>query len=95
MLKLATILLLVSTPLAAEPLQCSDHADLVAQLATKYDEHQVAIGTTTTGPLVEVFVSLNGTWTLVVTTADKHSCLLASGENWMMVDWPPANGREG
>ena len=95
MLKLATILSLAGMPLAAETLPCAPHNELVEHLASKYDEHQIALGAETRGPMVEVFVSAGGTWTLIVTTPDKNACVVAAGENWMMIDWPPANGQEG
>lgn len=95
MLKLATILLLIGMPLTAETLPCAPHNEIVEHLASKYDEHQVALGAETRGPIVEVFVSAGGTWTLIVTTPDKNACVVAAGENWMMVDWPLSDDQEG
>lgn len=62
---------------------CMDREDAIAALARQYDEHLVAIGIANTGALVERLESAGGkTWTLIATTPDGRSCLIAAGDSW-------------
>ncbi len=62
---------------------CVQRSEALAHLDKKYGEVQVAIGVTNKGGLVEVLTSADGaTWTIIVTTPDGTSCLVASGEGW-------------
>jgi hypothetical protein len=82
---------LAATFLAA-PLRAADAQDrcgmrdsVVALLAEKYEEVQVAIGITDNGDLAEVFAASDGsTWTLVITSPRGRSCMVAAGEGWVM-----------
>ncbi len=48
-------------------------------------ESQVAIGIANNGRLVEVFSAGDGsTWTIVMTTPQGKSCVVASGEDWYL-----------
>ena len=69
-------------PTAAASAEVCDQRDKVlGQLAQKYQEIPVAIGVTSTGGLVEVLATGDGsTWTIIVTTTDGVSCLVAAGE---------------
>ena len=40
------------------------------------------MGLAPNGGVVEVLASENGSWTLLVTMPDGHSCVIAVGENW-------------
>ena len=43
----------------------------------------MAVGVTNKGALVEVLTSADGgTWTIIVTTPQGMSCLVAAGEGW-------------
>ena len=58
-------------------------AEVVKLLGEKYDEKPVAIGLTETGGVIEVFATRDGaTWTMVLTTPNGLSSLIASGESW-------------
>jgi len=37
------------------------------------------------GQVLELFASSSGSWTMVVTTPNGTSCLIAAGENWDVV----------
>ncbi|MCF8511158.1 MAG: hypothetical protein K9G43_06910 [Rhodobacteraceae bacterium] len=71
---------------AAEATQCAPRDEVVAGLATGFDETRHAAGLTggTSGSaqVVEVFASKSGSWTIIVTLPDGISCLVASGEAW-------------
>ena len=56
-------------------------------LANKYKEAPVAVGVTNTGGLVEVYSTGDGnTWTIIVTTPQGMSCLVAAGEGWRTIE---------
>ncbi len=75
-----------STTAAAQQVACRPHDDVLAHLAQKYDEVPVAIGVTNKGGLVEVLTTGDGdTWTIIVTTPQGISCLVAAGEGWRRV----------
>lgn len=82
---------------AAEAAQCAPRDEVVAGLATGYDEVRQGAGLTA-GPdggaqVLEVFASAAGSWTIVVTLPDGMTCLVASGQNWEAVkDELPAKG---
>lgn len=61
---------------------CGPRDKVIERLSVRYAERQHAIGMTSGGSLVELFVSANGSWTFVHTTTEGLTCLLAAGENW-------------
>lgn len=76
---------LAVTPLSATaaPAACGQRADIVALLAKQFNEAPVAVGLDNNGNLVEVLSSRGGsTWSVIVTTPNGVSCLVASGEDW-------------
>ena len=63
--------------------QCNTRDSVVSLLGNKYQEAPVAVGVTNTGGLVEVLSTEDGnTWTIIVTTPQGMSCLVAAGEGW-------------
>ncbi len=49
----------------------------------KYQEAPIGAGVTNSGGLVEVLTTSDGsTWTIIVTTPQGVSCLVATGEGW-------------
>ena len=78
--------LLLSFPAYAQQPNCDARDKALAFLAQKYQEAPVAMGVTTTGGLIEVVTSKDGsTWTLLVTAPNGQSCLVAAGEAWRTV----------
>ncbi len=71
-----------ASAVAAQP-QCNTRDEVLKLLAKKYQEAPVAAGVTNTGGLVEVLTNIKGdTWTIIVTTPQGQSCLVAAGEGW-------------
>ena len=67
--------------------QCNDRAKVIDLLAQKYKEAPVASGVTNNGGLVEVLTDTKGgTWTIIVTTPQGVSCLVAAGEGWRAME---------
>lgn len=65
---------------------CDERGLVLELLAEKWGEVPAAIGLANGGGLVEVLVSNGGdTWSLIVTTPDGTSCLVATGQAWRPV----------
>ena len=71
---------------AAQNPTCDQRKRVIGHLADKYREAPVAIGVTNSGDLVEVLSSDDGqTWTIIVSTPNGVTCLLATGEGWRAI----------
>ncbi len=71
----------------ASPAACSPRSDVLGHLAKKYGEAPVAIGVTNKGRLVEVLTTGDGnTWTIIVSTPNGTSCMVAAGEGWRTME---------
>jgi hypothetical protein len=77
-----------ATPLAAQANQgvrmpCHNDAEIDKQLSGKYEEAPVAFGLQSNGNLLQVYASdVKGTWTVVSTTPNGMSCIVAAGQKW-------------
>ncbi len=73
---------LVSSVAVAQ-VPCDQRDKIIEWLAVKYKEAPIATGVSGTGSLVEVLSTYDGdTWTVIVTSPDGNSCLIASGQGW-------------
>ncbi len=73
---------LTSSAWALAP-NCIERDRMVRNLAKKYDERSIAFGLGDNGIVYELLKSKSGTsWTLVMTTIDGNTCLIASGKHW-------------
>ena len=61
---------------------CTDRDRLEGFLAEKYKEEPIAMGLIDSSGVMEVYLSESGSWTIVVTSAQGLSCVIAAGENW-------------
>ena len=75
----------LNAPPASAQTVCADHGDLLKHLADRYGEQPHSIAFTDQGNLVEVVVSPNGTWTILVTAPGRPSCIVATGKEWETV----------
>lgn len=89
---MAAAFMLLPSIAGAEMLPCASHDQLVSLLARQYRETPEAVGVTQDGILLEVFVSEQRSWTVLLTTATGVSCIAASGENWEREPRKPAAG---
>ncbi len=64
---------------------CDARTTLLMFLNGKYAEKTSAMGLANNGAVVEILNSENGTWTILVTTPNGVSCLLATGKHWQQV----------
>lgn len=71
----------------AQQQNCAPRVAVVDRLAQTYGETRQSIGLATNNTVVEVFASVDsGTWTIVVTTPQGLSCLVAAGRSFEQVD---------
>lgn len=70
---------------------CGDRAEIVDRLAETYQEKATAAGLSGNGGIVELYLSADDSWTLLITYPTGIACLIAGGEHWQAVV-PPAGG---
>lgn len=79
--------------LAQMPLACGDRADVVEQLRAKFGEVPRAIGLTRGGAVIELFVSEEGSFTILLSFPNGRACLQATGDQWEELSCkPPGRG---
>ena len=64
------------------PQMCGERSTIIEGLQRDFKEQPAAVGVVNASAVVEVFVSDQGTWTIIATGADGKSCLISAGENW-------------
>lgn len=61
---------------------CGSRTVLVERLLSEFKENQAAVGTLHENAILEVFVSDQGSWTILATGTDGRSCVLAAGQDF-------------
>lgn len=80
----------VSASTAQSQSQCGPREILLRQLAEKYGEAPIALGVMHNGRLLEVIADRHGrTWSIVITSPQGRSCLVAAGEGWRPIEPDP------
>ena len=69
-------------PAACEVQLLRRRAEMVKSLAEKFKENPAAVGVVNPSAVIEVFVSADGTWTILATGTDGKSCVLSAGDGW-------------
>jgi hypothetical protein len=69
---------------AAAP-QCGDHNKIVDVLGHKYKETRRVMGVVNAQAVMEMFMSAQGTWTMVITDTRGTACIAAAGQDWQDV----------
>lgn len=91
-LSLGFLGLIPATQAMANP-QCGPRDRVIAHLAEEFDETRRGIGLAANGTVMEIFAAQDGSWTVLVTTAEGMSCLLASGQGYeALTEELPARG---
>ena len=65
--------------------QCGNHDKIVEVLGNKFKETRRVMGVVNSTAVMELFMSPQGTWTMVITDTSGLSCITASGEEWQDV----------
>lgn len=62
---------------------CAPRDATLSQLKEKFEEKVSGRGLAVNGTrMIELFVSEKGSWTLLVSDPNGHSCIMASGQHW-------------
>ena len=75
----------VSQPAAAAPKLCGDRDQLLKRLEQAHRETPQAVGLSGDGGVVEVLVSPDGVWTMLITYPKRPTCVVAAGPAWEML----------
>jgi hypothetical protein len=68
---------------SAAPTFCGVRGDVLMKLASDFREQPTSTALTSDGQLLEVLRSESGmTWSIILTSPDGLSCLVATGESW-------------
>jgi hypothetical protein len=87
-LGLASLLLggsVVSQPAEAAPKLCGNRDQILEGLRQVHDETPQALGLSGDGGVIEVLVSPEGGWTMLITYPRRPTCVVATGEAWQIV----------
>ena len=70
------------TPADAAAKLCGDRDQILKRLEQGHDERPQALGLSADGGVLEVLVSPEGGWTILVTYPKRPTCVVAVGEGW-------------
>jgi hypothetical protein len=69
---------------------CGDRDAIVTDLEVNHGETAQSVGLSTVGQLLEIYASLQGTWTALLSTPEGTACIVAYGAAWEYLVEPPA-----
>ncbi|WP_353644304.1 hypothetical protein [Mesorhizobium sp. WSM2239] len=78
----AVSVMLLPLASASAGVPCAERGEIVKKLSDEYKEKAQAVGVINPEAVVEIFVSENGTWTILATGTDGKSCVLSAGEGF-------------
>jgi hypothetical protein len=81
----AAISLINTTGTAVANPPCGDHDKIVHTLGQKFKETRRVMGVVNSKAVMEIFMSAQGSWTMLITDTSGLSCIAASGEEWQDV----------
>lgn len=68
---------------AAEPQRCGEREKVIRHLESRYGETQRSVGLQEGRGVVEIYANDDsGSWTILLTTPEGTSCLMAAGQAW-------------
>lgn len=74
--------------------RCGARAPIIEHLADRYQERRRAIALAADNSVVEIYAADTGSWTMLATSAEGQTCLIASGEAFeLLQDMLPARGK--
>lgn len=82
-------ILAACAPAYAQQLQCGGTPDVYAELTDSYSESRQIWAQNGPAQIVEFWAGEKG-WTIIITTNDGQSCLVAEGVDWGMM---PSDGK--
>jgi hypothetical protein len=75
----------VSQPAEAASKLCGERDQILKRLERVHQETPQAIGLSGDGGVLEVLVSPEGGWTMLLTYPRRPTCVVATGESWQML----------
>ena len=81
----AVVLIMLGTDPAGAQMMCGTHEEITTKLETQYDEKLVANGISRQGLLVEIYISQDGTFTIIQTIPQGPTCLSHVGDAWEFI----------
>ena len=66
---------------------------MIETLKTRFSERQNGVGVANQKTVVELFVSVEGSWTVLATDAAGMSCVVGSGTGWQSIGIVDASAR--
>jgi hypothetical protein len=76
----------LSGPAPAAAPACGNREEIVKTLEQRHEELPSASGVSADGAILEVLVSPEGAWTILVTYPKQPSCILAVGDGWQTLE---------
>lgn len=75
---------LLTAGVFAQPVaqHCGPRAEIAAALAQKFKETPAGVGVINDRAVMELFLSPQGTWTLLLSGTQGFSCIHGVGDNW-------------
>lgn len=61
---------------------CGPRDKIIIQLGERFSENRKSLGLAGGASVIELYVSIRGSWTLVSTDTKGVACLIAAGEAW-------------
>ena len=61
---------------------CGEREQVVKELSQQFKESPMAVGQVDGNAVVEIFVSEQGSWTILATGTDGTSCIVSAGEGF-------------
>jgi hypothetical protein len=81
----AAVTLFGSVGVASAAAPCGNHDAIAKSLTTKFKEARRIMGVVNARAVMEIFMSPQGTWTVVVTDTNGLACIIATGQDWQEV----------
>ncbi len=82
---LAAVSLFGTAGVASAATPCGSRDAIAKSLTTKFKEARRAMGVVNARSVMEIFMSPQGTWTVLVTDTTGTACVIATGQDWQEV----------
>ncbi len=89
---LLSVIFIVNTAQASQT-SCAKRSEVIAELNNRYGESAQSTGLMPNGHMLETYAHLQtGTWTILITTPEGTSCMIAYGSAYESLKKPSGHG---
>lgn len=74
--------MVVALPGTADAAICGSYAQVKDLLSNRYKESPKSVGMVADQGVVQLFTSDGGTWSIILTSTQGRSCVIAAGHTW-------------